>query len=105
MLKVIAAIVLVPFGAFSAWVIWQHGYWAIWQAGLASPPALQVLVDLVIACSLGMMWLWHDARQRGRNAWPYLVLTFAAGSFGVLLYLLLAPRDAGRMHVQEGVRA
>jgi uncharacterized membrane protein len=105
MLKVIAAIMLVPFGAFSAWVLWPHGYWAIWQAGLASPPAMQLLADLVIACSLGMMWLWHDARQRGRNAWPYLAITLAAGSFGLLLYLLLAPANTRAAVTREGVRA
>jgi hypothetical protein len=48
----------------------------------------QVLADLVIALTLVMVWMWHDAKASGRSAWPWLALTLAAWSFGPLIYLL-----------------
>ena len=80
--------VLAAFGLYSSWVLWTHGYVAIWQAGMASAPALQVLLDLVIACGLISAWMLGDAKARGLNAWPFVAITLAAGSFGPLSYLL-----------------
>ena len=92
-------IVLAPFSVVSALALWQHGYWGIWQPHFQSWGAGQVLLDLVIALSLVMVWLWRDSRQLGRNPWAWLVLTLVAGSFGPLLYLLtrapLLKRDQG----------
>lgn len=89
--------VFVLFGAYSAWVMWHHGYLGIWQAGLANPAALQILADLVICALLIVTWMLQDARQHGRNAWPFVILTLLAGSFGPLLYLLTA-RSQDRSH-------
>lgn len=84
--------VLAAFGAYSAWVMWQVGYFGIWQAGFANPAALQVLIDLVIACLLACAWMIVDARARGVAPWPFVAITLAAGSFGPLLYLLYRGR-------------
>jgi len=37
--------------------------------------------------------MWHDAKARRRNIWPWIVPTLATGSFGPLPYLL--PRKPG----------
>lgn len=84
--------VLAMFGLYSSWVLWTHGYVAIWQAGMANAPALQVLLDLVIACALISAWMVGDARARGLNPWPFVAVTLAAGSFGPLFYLLWRER-------------
>jgi hypothetical protein len=84
-------IVLAAFGAFTLYAMWQVGYLGIWQAGMASPGAWQVLLDLVVMSFVALGFIWRDARQTGRTVWPFAVLTIAAGSFGPLLYLLLAP--------------
>lgn len=80
--------VLLPFGALSTAALWQHGYWGLFAGQLEDLAGMQVLADLVIALALFLGWMWRDARRRGRNPWPWAVLTLAGGSFGPLLYLL-----------------
>ena len=77
---------LVPFSVLSAIAVWRHGYWGILEPHFQSFGAAQVLADLVIALSLFIVWLWHDAKATGRNPWPWIVLTLVAGSFGPLIY-------------------
>lgn len=80
--------VLADFGAYTAYAILEVGYLGIFQAGIANLGAGQIAFDLVIACGLACIWMIHDARERGTSAWPFVVITLFAGSFGPLLYLL-----------------
>jgi hypothetical protein len=86
--------VLAVFGVLSAHVMLEVGYLGIWRAGFASWGGAQLLADLVIARSLAALWIHDDARRRGLNPWPFLLLTLAAGSFGPLCYLLARERRA-----------
>lgn len=88
MQRTVLIVVLLAFSALTAVALWQHGYWGIFTPHFQSFAGAQVLTDLVIALSLFLAWMWRDARAAGRNPWPWLVLTLAAGSFGPLLYLL-----------------
>jgi len=81
-------VTLILFGALSAAALWQHGYFGIFALHFKTFGGAQVLTDLVIALTLVMVWMWHDARATGRNVWPWIALTLAFGSFGPLLYLL-----------------
>lgn len=90
-MKVVSAVVLLVFGAFSAWVMLQVGYMGIWTGAMDNPGSLQVLVDLAVACGLICIWMVVDARERGGNAWPFVIVTLLAGSFGPLFYLLMRP--------------
>jgi hypothetical protein len=103
MFKTIVWIVLVPFSILSAAALWQVGYLALFTQQFQNLGGVQVLADLVIACCLLMAWIWRDARQKGRNPWPYFVITLAAGSFGPLLYFALAP--SGKAYAANGVAA
>ncbi|OWQ85099.1 hypothetical protein CDN99_23115 [Roseateles aquatilis] len=94
MLKIFLSLVLAVFGAYSMYVILELGYVGLWMSLFESLGGRQAVADLMIACVLLLGFLWRDARQHGRRFWPYAVLTLAAGSFGPLLYLLLAPRAA-----------
>lgn len=85
---------LLPFSALSVAAVAEHGVVGIFAHQFANLAGLQVLADLAIALVLVLAWLWRDARRRGRSPYPWIVLTLAAGSFGPLLYLLTAPRDA-----------
>ncbi len=90
-MRIALALVLAAFGALSTYAMLQVGYFGIWQAGMASVGAWQVLTDLVIMSVLALGFMWRDARRVGRPFWPFAAVTLAAGSFGPLLYLLLAP--------------
>lgn len=94
MQKTALTLVLLVFGALSAYVVWQVGLWAVWVDNLNHPAGQQVFADLVIALSLVMVWMWHDARRTGRTVWPWLLLTLVVGSFGPLLYLLTGKKSA-----------
>ncbi len=94
MQRSLLTIVLALFSALTAVALWQHGYWGLFEPHFKTFGAGQVLADLVIAVSLAMLWMWHDAKATGRNAWPWLALSLVAGSFGPLLYLLTAKRKA-----------
>jgi hypothetical protein len=91
---IILSVTLLLFGALTAAAIWQTGISGIVDWHVKSFGGGQVFADLVIALTLAMVWMWHDARTIGRNVWPWIGLTLVAGSFGPLLYLLT--RDSVR---------
>lgn len=88
MKKLVLGLVFAPFGALTVAAVAQHGYVGIFAHQWQNLAGLQVLTDLGIALGLVLVWLWRDARIHGRNPYPWIVLTLAAGSFGPLLYLL-----------------
>jgi hypothetical protein len=88
MQRALIVIVLAPFAALSGAALWYHGYWGIIEPTFRSFAAAQVFADLVIALTLVMVWMWRDARAQGRNPWPWILATLAAGSFGPLGYLI-----------------
>ena len=81
--------VVVLFGALSVIALLDVGYFGIIAPHFKTWGAGQVFADLVIMCLLGCIWMVADARKRGTNAWPFVVLTLVAGSFGPLCYLML----------------
>lgn len=80
------------FAAFTGSVVAHTGLAGFYQQLLDSPAAWQTLVDITIALGLVLAWMGQDARRCGRRFWPWVPVTLLAGSFGPLLYLLLAPR-------------
>ena len=88
MQRCLIVITLILFGLLSAAALWNHGYWGIIEPHFRSFGAAQVFADLVIALTLVTIWIWRDARSRGRSPVPWVVATLALGSFGPLLYLL-----------------
>jgi Terpene cyclase DEP1 len=91
MQRIIIIIVLILFGALSAAAVWQEGVINIFSAIPRSLGSVQIFVDLVIACMLINVWIWRDAKEQGRNPWPWIIMTLAIGSFGPLFYLLTRP--------------
>lgn len=86
--RILLTITLILFGALTVAALWQHGFWGIIAPHFQSFGGGQVFADLVIALTLAMVWMWHDAKATGRNVWPWIIATLALGSFGPLFYLL-----------------
>jgi hypothetical protein len=82
-------LILVAFLTLSSIALWYHGYWGIVEPLIQSFGAAQVLVDLTIALSMFLFWMWKDAKIAGRNPWPWIVATITTGSIGPLIYLIL----------------
>jgi hypothetical protein len=87
-ISLLALPLLVVFGAFSLWVTARHGYTGFLSVASREPWALQMLLDVVLACLIYSVWLVPDARRLGITAWPYLLLTLFGGSLGGLAYLV-----------------
>lgn len=77
-----------PFTAYTAVVVGDHGYTGFIELALAGAWGGQVFLDLVIALVLFTFWLVPDARERKLPALPYLVAITTLGSIGALAYLV-----------------
>ncbi len=88
MQRTLLLITIILFGALTVPALWNHGYFGIFALHFQTFGGAQVLTDLVIALTLGMIWMWNDAKVTGRNPWPWIIATLAVGSFGPLIYLL-----------------
>ncbi len=93
------ALITIGFSVLTTVALHEHGYLGIFTFHFQSSAGWQVLTDLIIVCTLAMVWMVNDARRSGRTVWPYLLLTLGGGAFGPLLYLLvgfLSRRAAAR---------
>ncbi len=91
-------VVLALFGALTTLALLDAGYMGIVRPHFQSWGAGQVLADLVIACVLACFWMVSDAQKRGLMAWPFVVLTLVAGSFGPLGYLVVRELQGRRQN-------
>lgn len=82
-------VVIGLFAVLSALALLDVGYWGILAPHFQTWGGAQVFVDLVILALLACVWMVADARTRGIPAWPFVLATLLAGSFGVLFYLVL----------------
>lgn len=84
---VFLCIVLVGFSVLTSLALMDVGYFGILKPHFQSWGGAQVFCDLVIVCILSCIWMSYDAPERGLPAWPFILITLVAGSFGPLLYL------------------
>lgn len=82
------ALVLAVFSLFSGYLVFQQGYFGFVYLAMREAWALQMLIDVGIACSLFLIWMVGDARARRLPIVPYVLITLALGSIGPLSYLL-----------------
>lgn len=80
--------VLILFTAISLWLVAGESPIGFLTLARDEPWGAQVLLDLVIACSLFVGFMRRDARARGLPFLPYLVLILLMGSIGALAYLV-----------------
>lgn len=89
------------FTAFTGYVLLEYGMGWVGVA-FANPVSTLVTIDLFIALSMVMGWVYADAKARGVSPWPYLILTLGTGSVGTLLYLLVRERPGAPVWTSEG---
>ena len=86
--------VLVVFSAYTLYVM-LHAEQSLLQFGLqlmSSADTAQVVIDLYILATLACVWLYRDARARGKSLGymlPFFALTALFVSVGPLPYLVL----------------
>ena len=85
------------FGVLTGIALADVGYLGIFEPHFQSWGAAQVLADLVILALLACVWMTADSRTSGIPAWPFIVVTILAGSFGPLLYLIVRARKAPKL--------
>ena len=90
--RTLAIILLVPFSILSVYAVLEVGYVGIFDYHRHSPAGWQVFADLVVALILVLSWMLPDAKKRGRNPIPWVVITLFLGSIGPLLYLATGAR-------------
>ena len=59
---------------------------------MARPDTAQVVIDLYLMAALACVWMYRDARKRGRSVAsvvPYWLLTAVLVSVGPLLYIVV----------------
>jgi hypothetical protein len=90
------SLVLADFVALTGYAVYHYGYGAFLELPFTNAIAAQVCIDLVIALSFVVVWMWRDARARGVSPIPYVVITLFLGSIGPLVYLIR--REATEPH-------
>ncbi|MEZ4463432.1 MAG: hypothetical protein R3F60_00820 [bacterium] len=85
--QILPALVFVVFGVFTGWIVARDGFVPAMEAILFTGGGQQVFIDLCITMTILMTFIWRDARGRGIDPRPYLLLC-VLGSFGPLIYLL-----------------
>lgn len=85
----ILLLVIAAFGVLTTLALLDVGYFGILAPHFKSYGEAQVLADLVILGLLACIWMVRDARESGIAAWPFILVTLVAGSFGPLLYLVV----------------
>lgn len=86
----IAALLTVTaaFAVLTALALADAGYFGIITPHFQSWGGAQVFTDLVIFALLACLWIAADASRHRFPAWPFILIILAAGSFGILFYLL-----------------
>ena len=76
------------FGVFTAFALLADGISGIPDAITYNWVSVQIFLDLVIAIVLVAVWMHRDARQLGRNPWPWILACPFVGVFSPLGYLI-----------------
>lgn len=102
----LALATLLSFAAYTACTMWQADQ-SLVEFGLglmSSPDTAQVVIDLYLLAALACVWMYRDARAKGRSlgaVLPYLVLTAVFVSLGPLLYIVINGFSRGSSTTRE----
>ncbi|MFT5686947.1 MAG: hypothetical protein ACI8RZ_007904 [Myxococcota bacterium] len=86
--QILLSLVLADFVALCGYALYQFGLVGMIEVVMTNTMTMAMAADLIIALSIGVWWMWQDARARGVNPMPYALLTATTGSPGLLVYLI-----------------
>ena len=84
--KIGIALVLLDFAALTAWAAYAGTTAAQLEALFTNPWGIQIAVDLCIAATFGIRWMWRDAKERGISPLPWALAVIPTGSLALLAY-------------------
>ncbi len=87
-------IILCLFMGYTFWVMAgaEQSLLAFGAQLMSSPDTAQVVIDLYLLAALACVWMYHDAKRRGKSLGylvPFFVVTAIFVSAGPLLYLVV----------------
>lgn len=82
------SVLLLGFLGLTEYTLTTVGYVGFFEAMRANAATNLAMVDIVVALSLVLVWVFRDARERGLPFWPYALVTLGFGSAGPLAYLI-----------------
>ncbi|WP_223794819.1 DUF2834 domain-containing protein [Marinobacter sp. F4216] len=98
-ISVLPLIVLCLFVGYTGWTmtIADESLLDFGARLMSSPDTAQVVIDLYILGAMACVWMYQDARARGKGLgylMPFFVLTAIFVSAGPLLYLVLRGKQS-----------
>ena len=90
--RIFTTIILIDFLGLTAYVIYEVGFIGAFDAAFSGLSGALLTVDLLLNLVILNIWMYFDARKRGKSAWPYIAVSAMTGAGGPLLYF--AMRDA-----------
>jgi hypothetical protein len=103
--RIALGFVLASFSAMTGYAIHRYGFAGSLALCFANAATTTLFADACIALGLVAMWMWEDARARGRSWLPYALLTIGFGSIGPLLYLVTGRGGDTTVRVADGSAA
>ena len=100
--RLVPAIVLVPFLAWSSLVTYREGAAIFFTGPFTHPIWTQEFLDLCISLTMVSVWMVADGRRRGARAWPYVLAVPFVGSISPLLYLALRDERGSQVRASAG---
>lgn len=84
--KIGLVLLLLDFAALTAWAAFTGSGGEQVATLFTNPWGIQISVDLCIAASFAMRWMWKDAKLRGINPLPWVLAVIPTGSLAILAY-------------------
>jgi hypothetical protein len=88
-MRLILIVVLAGFLVLTGAALYHQGFVDIFASQFTTFGGAQVLIDLIIALSFFIVWMWKDAKANGRNPLPWTIFILITGSIAALVYLIL----------------
>ncbi|WP_061239465.1 hypothetical protein [Ectopseudomonas composti] len=90
----LALVALLAFSLYTAWcmAVAEQSLLAFGLELLSRPDTAQLVIDLYLLAAMAALWMYRDARSKGRSLLsilPYLVLTAVFASIGPLAYMVV----------------